>query len=130
MIPIGALAQLRFNGQKVGRVINFKLRIARGAVENTPLDLWDDTFVSGRRNSSGTGMVVYDPADGPTAALMNAVLLDSAATQGFELVFDRVLGKSMEFGAVLTQLEPGVAFGEAMIVPVSIQLSGKPVGTF
>jgi hypothetical protein len=129
MIPTSGQAEMRHEGVRIGKVQGMQLQAARDAMENTPLNVWDRTFISGLRNSQATAKLIYDPEDPATAALLQAFWANSAALSGFELIFDNETDRGIEAEAVITALGLGVQFGEAALCPISLQISGKPIST-
>lgn len=123
-------AELSCEGTKVAKCRDLSLTINRDSLETTKLGDWDRTYLSGLRGSTGSATVLYDPVDSSIANLLNSVLADSAATVTLDVVFDRVTAKKLSFEAVITEVGPSIAFGEAIACSVNFQVSGKPTGTF
>lgn len=130
MILTSRQAELRYETIKVAKVRELTLTINRDTVETTRLGDWDRTFLSGLRGSSGTATLLYDPADPSITNLLNAIFEDTTATATFDVVFDSIANTKLTMEAVLTEVNPQVAFGEAIACSVSFQVSGKPTGTF
>lgn len=126
MIPTSVHAELRYGGLRIGKVTQIQFQTSREALENTTLEKWDRTFLSGLRDSSGSGTLFYDPEDAATVALIEDVYENSTALGGVQLVFDSVVGKSVSASAVLTNVSVSVSFGEASVCEIQFQISGKP----
>jgi hypothetical protein len=129
MILTSGQAEMRHEGVRIGKVQGMQLQAARDAVETTPLNVWDRTFISGLRNSQATAKLIYDPEDPATVALLQAFWADSTARAGIELIFDTETDRGIEADAVITSLGLGVQFGEAALCPINLQISGKPIST-
>lgn len=129
MILTSGQAEMRHEGVRIGKVQGMQLQVTRDALETTPLNVWDRTFISGLRNSQATAKLLYDPEDAATAALVQAIWADSTALTGVELIFDSETDQGIEAEAVITSLGLGVQFGEAVLCPINLQISGKPIST-
>lgn len=123
-------AELRYEGVKVAKCREISLSFNRDALETTTLGSWDRTFIAGLRGTTGSAVLLYDPLDTTTTPMLNAVLADNSATVTLTAIFDTYSAKQFAFEAVLTEVGPQIAFGEAVACSVSFQVSGKPTGSF
>lgn len=122
-------AELQHEGVRVAKCRDLTLTINRDALETTRLGDWDRSFLAGLRGSTGSATVLYDPVDTSITNLLNAVLTDTTATVTLDIVFDRITAKKLTVEAVITEVGPSIAFGEAIACSVNFQVSGKPTGT-
>lgn len=115
----------------IAKVRDVRLDISRDALETTGIGQADRTYGYGIRSTSGSGTLLYDPADTGTADLMNQILSDTEALSGIQLVLDTATTDGTISGdALLTAVGPGVAVGDLVSVPISFTISGKPTGAF
>ena len=137
-----ATAELRLNGTRIGKVRNIQPQINRAVLDNTTLDSWDETFVYGRRTSTVSATILFDPEDATAVALFNTILEDEPAPSGITVVFDRLYkgvipadhlaerALALECDCLLTSVSAGISFGDLIATQVSMQVTGKPSGTF
>ena len=131
MILTGASAGLYYNTLRVGKVKNIDLDISREALRNTTLDLFDHTYIAGIRDTKASATLFYDPLDGAVVNIMNAIYEDVAeVTKDFQFVWDTSTKRELTSSAIITNIGLSVAFGEAQVCKLSLQLSGKPISTF
>lgn len=123
-------AELNYEGVKVAKCRDLTITINRDALETTRLGDWDRSFLAGLRGSTGSATLLYDPLDTSVTGLLNSVFADTTATVTLDVVFDRVTAKKLTVEAVLTEVGPSIAFGEAIACSVNFQVSGKFTGTF
>jgi len=115
----------------VGKVRDIKIDINRDAIETTGIGQGDRTYAYGIRGTSGSGTLMYDPADTGNVNIINAILSDSSELSGVQLVFDSSSATGTISGdALITAVGPGVSVGDLVTVPVSFTISGKPTGQF
>jgi hypothetical protein len=142
MILSSATAELRLNGTRIGKVRNIQPQINRAALETTTLDSWDNTFTNGLRTSTISATILFDPEDATAVTLFNTILEDKPSPSGVTVVFDRLYSGvvpanhlaakalALECSCLITSVSPGIAFGDLIAVQVSMQVTGKPTGTF
>jgi hypothetical protein len=131
MILTGATAGLYYNTLRVGKVKNIDLDISREALRNTTLDLFDHTYIAGIRDTKASATLFYDPLDVAVVNIINAIYEDVAeVTKDFQFVWDTSTKRGLTSSAIITNIGLSVAFGEAQVCKLSLQLSGKPISTF
>jgi len=142
VILSSATAELRLNGTRIGKVRNIQPQINRAALETTTLDTWDNTYTNGRRSSTISATVLFDPEDATAVTLFNTILADQPSPSGITVVFDRLYNGVipanhlapkalvLECSCLITSVSLGIAFGDLTVVQVSMQVTGKPTGTF
>ena len=115
----------------VGKVRDIKIDINRDAIETTGIGQTDRTYAYGIRGTSGSGTLMYDPADAGNVNIINRILSDSSELSGVQLVFDSSSAAGTISGdALITAVGPGVSVGDLVTVPISFTVSGKPTGQF
>jgi hypothetical protein len=128
MILTGATAGLYYGTVKIGKVKNIDLDISREALRTTTLDLFDHTYISGMRDTKAAATLFYDPLDAAVVSIITAIYEDTpTTTTNFQFVWDANTNRQLTSSAVITNLGLSVAFGEAQVCKISLQLSGKPV---
>jgi hypothetical protein len=131
MILTGASAGLYYNTLRVGKVKNIDLDISREARRTTTLDSFDHTYIAGIRDTKASATLFYDPLDTVAVSIINAIYEDVAeVTKNFQFVWDLNTKRELTSSAIITSIGLSVAFGEAHICKLSLQLSGKPISTF
>lgn len=130
-VKTAATAELQFEGAVIGKVRDITLNINRDALETTGIGQKDRTYAYGIRSTSGSGTLLYDPADTATRNIMNAVLSDETASTKLKIRIDTTttLG-TIEGDVVLTQSGVSISVGDLVTVPITFNVSGKPVGSF
>jgi len=127
MILTGASAGLYYNTLRVGKVKNIDIDISREALRSTTLDLFDHTYIAGIRDTKASATLFYDPLDTAAVGIINAIYEDVAeVTSIFQFVWDTNTKRELTSSAVITNIGLSVAFGEAHVCKLSLQLSGKP----
>jgi hypothetical protein len=131
MILTGATAGLYYGTVKVGKVKNIDLDISREALRDTTLDLFDHTYIAGVRDTKASATLFYDPLDTAVVSIINAIYTDtSVSTTNFQFVWDTNTNRQLTSAAVITNIGLSIAFGEAQVCKISLQLSGNPVSKF
>lgn len=131
MILTGATASLYYGTLKIGKVRNIDLDISREALRNTTLDSFDHTYIAGIRDTKASATLFYDPLDVAVVNIINAMYEDSSTTTtNFKFLWDSNTNRQLTSAAVITNISLSVAFGEAQVCKLSLQLSGKPVSKF
>lgn len=131
MILTGATAGLYYGTTKIGKVKNIDLDISREALRNTTLDSFDHTYIAGIRDTKASATLFYDPMDVAVVNILNAVYEDTTtSTTNFQFIWDTTTKRELTSSAIITNIGLSVAFGEAHICKLSLQLSGKPVSKY
>jgi hypothetical protein len=131
MILTGATAGLYYGTLKVGKVRNIDLDISREALRTTTLDSFDHTYIAGIRDTKASATLFYDPLDAAVVNIINALYADtSTSTTNFQFLWDSNTKRELTSAAVITNIGLSVAFGEAQVCKLSLQLSGKPISKF
>jgi len=130
-VKTAATAELQFEGAVIGKVRDITLNINRDALETTGIGQKDRTYTYGIRSTSGSGTLLYDPADTATRNVMNSVLSDDAMSSKLKIRLDTstALG-TIEGDVVMTQAGVSVSVGDLVTVPITFNVSGKPIGSF
>ena len=115
----------------IGKVRDVRLDISRDALETTGIGQGDRTYAYGIRGTSGSGTLMYDPADTGNVNIINRILSDSADISGIQLVLDTASATGTISGdALITAAGPSISVGDLVTVPISFTISGKPTGQF
>lgn len=124
-------AEVRWNNTKIGKIRDVSVDVTRNTLDTTALGDYDESAVYGTRATTGSGTLLYDPADAPTVALMNSIFADSlVAGDALTMVLDNANGKQISGTVLLTSLQAGVNVGDAIAVPVQFKINNKPTNTF
>lgn len=124
-------AEVRWNNTKVAKIRDISLDITRNSLDTTSLGQLDESAVYGVRSTSGSGTLLYDPADTPTVDLMNTILSeDYVASDSLTIVLDTLNSKQITGTVLLTSTQIGVSTGEVISVPVQFKMVAKPTATF
>lgn len=130
-ILTGATAGLYFNTLRVGKVKNIDLEVTREALRTTTVADFDHTYISGLRDSKASATLFYDPLDTAAVNIINAIYEDDPeVSKDFQFMWDINTGRQLTSAAIITSLGMSVAFGEANICKITLQLSGKPISAF
>ena len=115
----------------IAKVRDVRLDINRDALETTGIGSTDRTYAYGIRGTSGSGTLLYDPADTATTDLMQQVLNDTETLSGIQLVLNTGSSDGTISGdALITAVGPSVSAGDLISIPISFTISGKPTGSF
>jgi hypothetical protein len=115
----------------IAKVRDVRLDISRDALETTGVGQTDRTYAYGIRSTSGSGTLLYDPADTATTDLMQQILEDTETLSGLQLVLNTGSSDGTISGdALITAVGPGVSAGDLITVPISFTISGTPTGSF
>lgn len=126
----GTGGEFRYQGQKVGKVNNWRLDIKRDAIDVTSLGEPDSNYVLTLRQASGAATVWYDAADSATVSLFQSLLSNqSNATVQLKLVIDKADAKYFEFAAVVTSLSTGSSINEVTKADFQFQVCGEITGS-
>lgn len=124
-------AEVRWNNTKIAKVQNISLDITRNALDTTALGELDESAVYGVRSTSGSGTMLYDPADTTTVDLMNTILADEfVASDNLTMVLDTSNNKTISGTVLLTSTQVGVSTGDVISVPVQFKVNNKPSSSF
>ena len=115
----------------IAKVRDVQLNIARDALETTGIGQKDRTYAYGIRGTSGSGTLLYDPANTGNVNIINRILSDDADISGIQLVLDTASATGTISGdALITAAGPSISVGDLVTVPISFTISGKPTGQF
>lgn len=115
----------------IGKVRDVRLDINRDALETTGIGQGDRTYAYGIRGTSGSGTLLYDPANTGNVNIINRILSDDADISGIQLVLDTASATGTISGdALITAAGPSISVGDLVTVPISFTISGKPTGQF
>lgn len=124
-VQTGNTGALLYNGIRIAKVKNFSFSTQRGALDTTGVGDLDRTFVSGVRQSSASGTILYDPDDAATVALLSSIYGNStAAGPTLTLQINSGSGLGISASAVLTEVGVSVTVGDVVAANCSFQLSG------
>lgn len=126
----GSHGALRYNGTLVAKVSQFSIDLNRDAIEDTPVGVWDRTYVKGLRGATGSANIFYDLSD-PTAGLLFDNIYDDSDTT-VELTFElsTTNGKYIKASGFLTSVSPSVSAGSAQAMSINFQISGPSQRSF
>jgi hypothetical protein len=115
----------------IGKVRDVRLDINRDALETTGIGQGDRTYAYGIRGTSGSGTLLYDPANTGNVNIINRILSDTTDISGIQLVLDTASATGTISGdALITAAGPSISVGDLVTVPISFTISGKPTGQF
>lgn len=124
-------AEVRWNNTKIAKIRDISLDITRNALDTTALGDLDETSVYGVRSTSGSGTLLYDPADATAVDLMGTILSDDfVASDSLTVVLDTANNKTISGTVLLTSTQVGVSTGEVISVPVQFKVNAKPTASF
>lgn len=126
-VKTGRSGQLFVNGIRAARVTGWSLDESRPMLDNTPVNVWDQTVMPGRRSGTGSAKVVYDPEDVGSAAFFDSILLDIKGELGITLILDSLTGDSYPKLVHVTNTSHAVARGEAQMRDISFKLSDTSI---
>lgn len=130
-IKTSLTAEVRWNSTKIAKIRDISIDVTRNTLDTTALGDTDESAVYGVRSSSGSGTLLYDPADAPTVSLMNTIFSNvTEPTDLLTMVLDTANGKQISGTVLLTSLQTGVNVGDAIAVPVQFKLNNKPTHSF
>lgn len=115
-------AALLCNGDPVGKVVAASLDISLESMETTTVEKTFRTFVPGINSATGSVSVLYDPDDTDTVTLLNTILNGTLVTLVF--VINTLLNKSITVTAFVTQSSIPFAVREAVVISLSLQITG------
>jgi hypothetical protein len=127
----GTNGELRWNGQKIAKVRDVTMEKSRATLETTGIGDLDDTYSYGKRSTSGSATLLYDPEDTATVQLLNRILNDGESPDELSMVLRRGSSQGTISGSVLIASQgTSVSVGDNVSVSISFVFSGKPTGTF
>lgn len=126
----GATGALTRNGQTVGRCRSWSLDVAKDALEDTTLGVYDRTYIEGLRGATGSAVVLYDPDDQQAVALFNRILQNDETEDVIGFVLGTRLNKKLECNALITSQSTPVSVGEVVAISVSLQVTGPIAGAY
>lgn len=124
-------AEVRWNNTKIAKIRDISLDVSRNPISTTALGDLDESSVYGVRSTTGSGTLMYDPADAATVALMNTIFDNKLeAADSLTIILDNANGKQISGSALVTNLQPGVSVGDLIAVPVQFKINNKPTYSF
>lgn len=129
-ISTGANGALFYNSSRIGKCRRLDLNAEREALRTTKLGDRDQTYRPGLRNSVVTGELLYNPGDATAVSLLNAIWADDDLTIPCTLQWDDNYARTHTADAILTRAGMSMAYGEAHLCEITLQISGKPTGAF
>lgn len=124
-------AEVRWNNTKIAKIKDISLDITRNTLDTTALGDLDESAVYGVRATTGSGTLLYDPADTVTVELMSSILTDDfVPSDSLTMVLDTANNKTISGTVLLTSTQVGVSTGEAISVPVQFKVNAKPQISF
>lgn len=124
-VQTGNTGSLLYNGIRIAKVKNFSFSTQRGALDTTGVGDLDRTFISGVRQSSASGTILYDPDDSATVALLSSIYGNSTGVgPTLSLLINSGSGLGISAAAVLTEVGISVPVGDVVAANCSFQLSG------
>lgn len=129
MILTSVHAALWYESLRIGKVRNIDLRIRRAVLDTTRQGDLDETFITGLRNTSGSGTLYYDPEDSAVTTIIDRIYADSTELDDFRLIFDSEVGREVSGTAIITDTGLSASLGAAQTLEISFQFSGKPTST-
>jgi hypothetical protein len=124
-------ASVYWNGARVAKIRDIQWNVARANLETTGIGEMDDTYAYGKRTTSGSGTLLYDPDDAATVSLMNRVLDDSEIVDALMLKTDETSAQGVVSGNVLISSQGvPVAVGDLVSCQVSFSVSGGTSGGY
>jgi hypothetical protein len=123
----GTHGELRWNGTKVAKVLNASINKNRDTLQTTGIGDMDDTFVYGKRSTSGSATLLYKTDDAGTVELMNRILNDGESPDRLSLILRTGQTRGTISGDVLISSQSeSVSSGENTTVNINFVISGKP----
>jgi hypothetical protein len=129
-VSTGINGALFFNGSRVGRCRRLDLNAEKEALRTTKQGDRDQTYRPGLRNTTATAELLYDPSDTVAVALLNHIWGDSTATVACTLQWNDNYQRSHACNVLVTRAGVSMAYGEAHVCDIVMQISGKPTGAF
>jgi hypothetical protein len=127
----GTTGELRWNGQKIAKVRDVTMEKSRATLETTGIGDLDDTYAYGKRSTSGSATLLYDPDDTTTVELLNRILNDNTAPDQLSMILRTGTNQGTISGSVLIASQgSSISVGDNVSVNISFVFSGKPTGTF
>jgi hypothetical protein len=123
----GTHGELRWNGKKIAKVLNASINKNRDTLQTTGIGDMDDTYVYGKRSTSGSATLLYKTDDAATVELMNRILNDDTSSDRLSLVLRTGQARGTLRGNVLISSQSeSVSSGENTTVSINFVVSGKP----
>jgi hypothetical protein len=118
----GSDGALSFNGTLLGKVKNWKLNRTRDRLDNTTLDLWDETWVPGRRSGVATATILYDENELDTEGILDAVLVNKPGKSLVTLYLESP-DTSYDLPVYVESVGSSVNVGDASVVEANFRLT-------
>ena len=119
----GRSGQLYVDGARVSKVTGWSLDEQRPMLDSTPVDVWDQTVVPGRRSGTGSAKLLYDPEDAAAGVFFDSILLNTKSEVPVSLILDSLTGESYPVAVHVSGASHAVARGEAQMRDISFKLS-------
>jgi hypothetical protein len=127
----GTHGELRWNGAKIAKVLNASTNKNRETLQTTGIGELDDTYVYGKRSTSGSATLLYKTDDIATSEIMNRILNDSDSTDNLTMVLRSGQSQGALSGEVLISSQSeSMSVGENTTVNINFVISGKPVANY
>lgn len=124
----GAQGIILLEGVQIGSVGRFTANINRDAIEDTPVGVWDRTYVRGLRGLTANLSVFYNLDNVTAREFFNSIFLNADTTEELTFQFDTVTLTSLESRGFLTSLGASVAAGAAQTMDCQWQGTGPITG--
>jgi hypothetical protein len=118
-VTSGNVAELRFNNTKVAKCTAWERSENVESLETTNVAQWDETCIMGRRGSTVSATVLYDPSDSATAALLNSIKEDTMIENNVGLVLHKDLDIQESLTGFITNVSPSVKVGNTQACRIS-----------
>lgn len=125
-------AAVLWNGAKIGKVTNLTFNVQRSSLDQTAVGECSGSYSSGRRDTTASGRILYDPSNPATVLLMNRIF-DQNPEPSDRLTIVSKTGESqgtIEGNVIITSMSVPYAVGELLGADISFQFSGTLVGSF
>jgi hypothetical protein len=127
----GTHGELRWNGAKIAKVLNASTNKNRETLQTTGIGELDDTYVYGKRSTSGSATLLYKTDDIATSEIMNRILNDSDSVDNLTMVLRSGQTQGALSGDVLISSQSeSMSVGENTTVNINFVVSGKPVANY
>lgn len=126
----GATGALTRNGQTISRCRSWSLDVAKDALEDTCLGVYDRTYIEGLRGATGSAVVLYDPEDVAAVSLFNRIFSNGSSADPIGFVLSTRTNNKLECDALITSQSTPMSVGEVVAVSISFQVTGPIEGAY
>lgn len=126
----GIHGSLFYNGSRIGRCRKLDVNVERSNLRTTKQGDTDETYRAGLRNTTASAELWYDPEDTTAINLLNVIWSDPGSTVPCTLQIDNQYNRQFACDALLTRAGVSMAYGDAHVCDITLQISGKPTGAF